>query len=205
MKVENRFVIDAPIEQVWDVLTDLTQVATCLPGTELTDAHGGVFSGSIRIKVGPVTAQYRADAEVVERDVINRRALIDCAGKDSRGGGEARAAISAHMKDLGDKTEVDLRTELNVTGRVSQFGRGVVQEASDNLIEHFCQCVTNILHQPAASTGAVSVPGTAGSADPSTDVDGLDLVTVAGPAVVKRALPMAVVALVVVVLLLILV
>jgi len=184
MKIENSFVIEAPVEQAWAMLTDIAAIAPCLPGANLTDEQDGVYSGNVRIKVGPVAAEYRGSAEFVERDDTAHRAVIDGKGRDSRGAGNAQALITAQMKDLGGTTQVDISTDLRVTGKVAQFGRGVMQDVSEKLLGQFAACL-------AVKLEAANAP--ADTADGADDDEELDLLDVAGTAVGKRLIPVAVV------------
>ena len=240
MKIENSFTIDAPVEQAWAMLTDIPGIAPCLPGAKLTDEADGVYSGSVKIKVGPVTAEYRGSAEFVERDDENHRAVIDGKGRDSRGAGNAQALITAEMHDEGgDQTRVDISTDLKITGKVAQFGRGVMQDVSEKLLGQFADCLetkfegTGALEDIAAASAAADEAGaadgdaasaadgdgddnaegsvstaaapqtsaSAASADADDDDDALDLLDVAGGAVFKRLVPMALLALLVIVVL----
>ena len=228
MKIDNSFTIDAPVEQAWAMLTDIPGIAPCLPGAKLTDETDGVYSGSVKIKVGPVTAEYRGSAEFVERDDVNHRAVIDGKGRDSRGAGNAQALITAEMHDEGDQTRVDISTDLKITGKVAQFGRGVMQDVSEKLLGQFADCLetkfegTDALEDIAAASAAAdetsAAPAQAETASASADTaatgttasaattadeddDALDLLDVAGGAVFKRLIPAALLALLVIVVL----
>lgn len=225
MKIENSFTIDAPVEQAWTILTDIPGIAPCLPGAKLTDEADGVYSGSVKIKVGPVTAEYRGSAEFVERDDENHRAVIDGKGRDSRGAGNAQALITAEMHEEGNgQTRVDISTDLKITGKVAQFGRGVMQDISEKLLGQFADCLATKFEgtaalediaaasaeeadlevdavqqdEPSAAPDAAVAVNADGSAD---DDDALDLLDVAGGAVFKRLLPVALLALIVIVVL----
>jgi carbon monoxide dehydrogenase subunit G len=208
MKIKNSFTIDATVDEAWQLLTDIPAIAPCLPGAKLTDEEDGVYSGAVKIKVGPVTAEYRGAAEFVERDDINHRAVIDGKGRDSRGAGIAQALITAEMHDLDGRTVVDITTDLKVTGKVAQFGRGVMQDVSEKLLGQFADCLATKLDgtealESVASTSAADDAEevrlgdeddsalSAGSAANRSDDDddALDLFGVAGGAVAKRAIP----------------
>ncbi len=150
MKIENSFVIDAPVDDAWALLTNIAEIAPCLPGAKLSGEQDGVYTGAVKIKVGPVTAEYRGTAEFVERDDTNYRAVIDGKGRDSRGAGNAQALISAAMHDVGGKTQVDITTDLKITGKVAQFGRGVMQDVSEKLLGQFAQCLATKLEGTTA-------------------------------------------------------
>ncbi|MEM7095478.1 MAG: SRPBCC family protein [Actinomycetota bacterium] len=230
MKIENSFTIDAPVDDAWAMLTDIPEIAPCLPGAKLTDETDGVYTGSVKVKVGPVTAEYKGTAEFVERDDQNHKAVIDGKGRDSRGAGNAQALITAEMFDEGNgQTRVDISTDLKITGKVAQFGRGVMQDVSEKLLGQFAECLatkfegTSALEDIAAASAEAdnASSGAAGAADagaetaPSAEVttsaasgdddDALDLLDVAGGAVFKRLIPVALlVAVIVIVLILVL-
>ncbi len=228
MKIDNSFTIDAPVEQAWNMLTDIPGIAPCLPGAKLTDETDGVYSGSVKVKVGPVTAEYRGSAEFVERDDENYRAVIDGKGRDSRGAGNAQALITAEMHEIDGQTRVDISTDLKITGKVAQFGRGVMQDVSEKLLGQFADCLetkfegTGALEDIAAASaaadqGEAGLAGTGGDGgeglveaapvaadavqDDIDDDDALDLLDVAGGAVFKRLIPAALLALIVIVVL----
>lgn len=166
MKIENSFTVDAPIEQAWELLTNIPEIAPCLPGAKLTDAEDGVFSGGIKIKVGPVTSEYKGSAKFVEKDDANYKAVIDGKGRDTRGAGNAQALITAQMTAEGDKTRVDIDTDLKVSGKVAQFGRGVMQDVSTKLLGQFADCLEAKIGEPAAidDIAAASAEAEGGSA-----------------------------------------
>lgn len=230
MKIENSFTIDAPVEEAWALLTNIPEIAPCLPGAKLSGEEDGVYSGAVKIKVGPVTAEYRGTAAFVERDDVNHRAVIDGKGRDSRGAGNAQALITAEMRSVGEQTEVDISTDLKITGKVAQFGRGVMQDVSEKLLGQFAECLAAKLEGPATlekiaeasaetSTAPANEAGAAVSesakvasdtaapnavaatSEGSDDDDALDLLDVAGGAVFKRLIPVAVVLVIAVILL----
>ncbi|MBT5757281.1 MAG: hypothetical protein HOI41_20180, partial [Acidimicrobiaceae bacterium] len=117
MKIENSFIIDAPITDAWDMVTDIPVIAQCLPGAVLRSEDAGVHTGSVTFKVGPVTAEYQGSAELIEQDEINRRVVIDSKASDLRGTGDAQAVITAELTDHGSHTKVNICTELQVAGK----------------------------------------------------------------------------------------
>ena len=201
MDIENSFTVDAPIENAWVLLTNLAEIAPCLPGAKLTDETDGVYSGGIKIKVGPVTSEYKGSAEFVEKDDEAYRAVISGKGRDTRGAGNAQALITAQMTAVGDKTQVDILTDLKVSGKVAQFGRGVMQDVSTKLMGQFAECLESKIGEPQAIE---NIP-TAGAEAASTveaipdDDEVLDLLDVAGAAVFKRFVPVLVVAAIVII------
>lgn len=150
MEITNSFTVDAPIDEAWELLTDIPQIAPCLPGAKLTDSSDGVYSGGIKIKVGPVTAEYKGSAEFVSKDETTRKVVLNGKGRDTRGAGNAQALITAQMTPVGDKTTVDIITDLKVSGKVAQFGRGVMQDVSTKLLGQFAECLEAKIGEPAA-------------------------------------------------------
>ena len=141
MELSNEFEVPVPIEQAWVILTDLERIAPCLPGAQLQEVEGEVYRGIVKIKVGPITAQYKGQAVLVEKDDVNHVALLEATGRDTKGAGNASANIKAELTAKGDITHVSVLTDLTVTGKVAQFGRGVLGDVSAKLLTQF---VTNL-------------------------------------------------------------
>ncbi|MGB1504010.1 MAG: SRPBCC family protein [Acidimicrobiales bacterium] len=215
MKIENDFRVAAPIEQAWALLTDIPAIAPCLPGAELTGQEGDDFHGQMKVKVGPVTAEYAGTATVVEMNETDRIVVLKASGRDKRGAGNASADITATMTEDGDGTVVAISTDLKVSGKVAQFGRGVMADVSKKLLGQFAECIEGKLDRPEGGDGSAAEESAAiddGAAAPTNnpgdgkgeqEEDVLDLLEVAGGAVAKRLIPavIAVVAVVVVVIL----
>ena len=139
MELTNEFDVAAPVEQAWRVLTDLERIAPCLPGAQLTEVEGEEYRGVVKVKVGPAVAQYKGTAVFVERDDANHRAVIAADGRDTRGQGNASATIEANLAPAPGGTHVTVHTDLKVSGRVAQFGRGVMADISANLMTQFAE------------------------------------------------------------------
>src|SRR5450631_2249697 len=137
MKIDNEFTVNVPIEKAWEVLTDLQGIAPCLPGAQLTGVDGDVYTGKVKIKVGPVVSEYARTAQFAEKGDSTYPAVIDAKGKDSRGAGNASAAIDAKLRADGDRTIVTVNTDLNITGKIAQFGSGMIKEVSAKLLGQF--------------------------------------------------------------------
>ncbi|MFV1989679.1 MAG: SRPBCC family protein [Acidimicrobiales bacterium] len=193
MKIENEFSVGVPLERAWELLTDLEGIAPCLPGAQLTDTDGDTFHGKMKIKVGPVTAEYLGTARFSEKDDELHRAVIDAKGRDSRGAGNAAATISAEMRSDGDNTIVSISTDLKVSGKVAQFGRGIMTDVSQKLLGEFVDCLEAKLTEPeeaAEDSSADSAAGGVGAMPRvEQEVEALDLMEYAGPAVSKRLIP----------------
>ena len=216
MKIENDFRVAAPIDQAWALLTDIPAIAPCLPGAELTGQEGDDFHGQMKVKVGPVTAEYAGTATIVEMNEADRVVTLKASGRDKRGAGNASADITATMTEDGDGTVVAISTDLKVSGKVAQFGRGVMADVSKKLLGQFAECIEGKLESPApdaerdsASGGTADAPadgeGPAAAGGDDNDDEVLDLLEVAGGAVAKRLIPavLAVIAIVVIVIVLV--
>lgn len=158
MELTNDFVIDRPVEETWVVLNDLEFIAPCMPGARLTEIEGDEYRGTVKIKVGPITAQYKGKASFVEQDAVNHKAQLKAEGRDPRQG-NANAMVFATMEPEGDAaTKVTIHTDLKLSGKVASFGRGIIEDVSKNILGQF---VDN-LRQKLEAEGA---PDAAGDAD----------------------------------------
>ena len=137
MELVHEFTVAVPVERAWDVLTDVERIAPCMPGAELTGVDGGTYHGQVKIKVGPITAQYKGTASFAEKDEAARRVVLKASGRDTRGQGTAAATVTAAMAEEAGATTVSIVTDLSVSGRVAQFGRGVMADVSARLLEQF--------------------------------------------------------------------
>ncbi|SNS35438.1 hypothetical protein SAMN05216276_100848 [Streptosporangium subroseum] len=217
MKIDNEFTVSVPIDQAWTVLTDLEGIAPCMPGAQLTGVDGDVHSGKVKIKVGPVVSEYAGTVRFVEKDDMNHRAVIDAKGRDSRGAGNASAVITAQLRADGTRTVVTVDTDLKISGRIAQFGNGMIKEISGKLLGQFVDCLEGKLAAgvpeapaavPEAPTTTAGSPGitqhvgdaqeTSAQPVPAADAAPLDVMSIAGNSIYKRVLPV-VVALVIVV------
>lgn len=194
MKLENDFHVKVPVERAWEVLTDIPTIAPCMPGAQLTGSEGDTHQGKVKIKVGPITAEYAGSAAFIERDETNHKVVIDAKGRDARGSGNASALITATMTTEGDGTRVVIDTDLRIAGKVAQFGKGVIGDVSKKLIDQFVECVeTKLEGGNDVTTDAVNDASAAPAAapKPAEPVEPLDLMDAAGGAVFKRFLPAA--------------
>ncbi len=200
----NEFEVGVPPEVAWGVLTDVERIAPCMPGAELREVEGEEYRGVVKVKVGPITAEYRGKASFLERDETGRRAVLRAEGRETRGQGNANATITATLEPNGAGTRVKVSTDLAITGRVAQFGRGVLADVSTKLLGQFVDCLeTTVLTPvsdevaPAVTSGpssAVEQPAGAGSPRGVRVVQGpearpVDLIEVAGGSVARRAAP----------------
>lgn len=159
MDLEHRFAVAVPLDTAWAALEDLPSIAPCFPGAEISDFDGEAFTGSCRVKLGPVSLQYQGSGRFVDRDAESRRAVVEIRGKERRGNGTAAATITTTMSQQGESTAVAVTTRLTVTGRPAQFGRGMMQEVGDKLLSDFAGC----LEQTLAAAGTPTADQTAHS------------------------------------------
>jgi carbon monoxide dehydrogenase subunit G len=174
----NEFRVGVPVEHAWEVLTDVERIAPCMPGAQLQEIEGDEYRGTVKVKVGPITAQYKGAARFVERDDAAHRAVLRAEGRETRGQGNANATITAQLEPDGDGTKVSVITDLTITGRVAQFGRGVLADVSTKLLGQFVDCLeTKLLAgdegggsgaAAADATGAAGSGGAAGAGGGAT-------------------------------------
>tara|TARA_B100000470_G_C19761070_1_gene378376 strand:- start:482 stop:1132 length:651 start_codon:yes stop_codon:yes gene_type:complete len=216
LELNNDFEVAAPVDLVWAVLTDVERIAPCLPGAQLLEIEGDEFRGVVKIKVGPITAQYKGAASFSERDDVEHRAVLRAEGRDTRGAGNAAADITAELEATDVGTKVTVTTDLTVTGKVAQFGRGVMADVSKKLMGQFAENLSDLIAasgdetvvDAAADEAAVDVPvdeTPAVRVVDASEVEAIDLLGAAGAPILKRLVPtlLAVVAVVVIILILV--
>jgi len=209
MEITDSFRVSTPIDETWKVLLDLERIAPCMPGAQLQEVEGDEYRGIVKVKVGPITAQYKGAARLAEVDEANHRVVLDASGRDTRGQGNAKATIEVNMAEDGGGTKVDVRTDLQITGKVAQFGRGVLVDVSTKLLGQFVDSLErdvltgNASEAPGAATQTsapvepATVASTASTANEgprqiqSQEAQPVDLFDVAGASVGKRLLPVA--------------
>lgn len=171
MELTNEFRVALPVERAWAVLTDVERIAPCMPGAQLQEIEGDEYRGVVKIKVGPITAQYKGQATFVEQDETRHVAVLRAEGRETRGQGNASATITATLAPAGDGTAVSVVTDLTVTGRVAQFGRGVLADVSAKLLDQFVDCLEktvladDLAPEPAPSEASVAGPPPAEQAE----------------------------------------
>jgi carbon monoxide dehydrogenase subunit G len=137
VQLENSFTVPVPVEEAWRVLLDIERIAPCMPGAALDSVDGDDFTGRVKVKLGPINLTYQGRASFIEKDEAVHRAVIDARGKDQRGNGTAAATVTANLTAEGSITRVDVLTDLNITGRPAQFGRGVMTDVGNKLLGQF--------------------------------------------------------------------
>ena len=205
----NEFTVNRPIGEAWPIICDLEQIAPCLPGAQLEEIEGELHRGTVKVKLGAITAQFKGEARIVERDDAAHTATLNAKGRDTGGRGNAEADISAAAEELSPtSTKVTVTTELLITGKVAQFGRGVMADVSKKLMDQFAANLNTMLDEqnldangasddtpaaapaPAAHTADTDTP-----AEPTVrKIEGpaaepIDMAGLAGPALLKRLGP----------------
>jgi uncharacterized protein len=221
----NEFTVNRPIDQAWAVITDVERIAPCLPGAQLQEIEGDIYRGIVKIKLGSITPQFKGQASFIERDDTAHTATLKAEGRDTGGRGNASAEIAAQAESLSPtSTRVVVTTDLHITGKVAQFGRGIIGDVSKKLMAQFAGNLNTMLDaEPEVTNGdapaaaADTAASTAAAADPSPAESALgsdtpraeapaseppkvrkidspasepvDLAGMAGPAILKRLVP----------------
>jgi carbon monoxide dehydrogenase subunit G len=211
MNIADQFRVPVSADEAWRVLLDIERIAPCLPGAQLQEVEGDDYRGVVKVKVGPISAQYTGAARIVEADEQARRIVLQADGRDTRGQGTASATLTVTLAPDGDGTVVGIDTDLNVTGRVAQLGRGVMADVSSKLLKQFAESLeTDVLSGGSPVAPPADAPTTAGAptaaggsaSEPeagtvrvieSQDAAPIDLMATAGGALAKRVVPVLVV------------
>lgn len=225
-QIVNEFTVNRPIGEAWPIICDVERIAPCLPGAQLEEIEGDVYRGRVKVKLGAVTTQFKGEAKFVERDDEAHTAKLHGKGRDTGGRGNAEADIHAVAEALSPtSTKCTVTADLHITGKVAQFGRGIMGDVSKKLINQFADNLNTMLDEqgsdqadaPAdgqtaghddAPTATAPAPATTPASDAATSaesapsgvrrIDGpaaepIDMADMAGPALLKRAAPVAVV------------
>ncbi|MGH3910796.1 MAG: SRPBCC family protein [Pseudonocardiaceae bacterium] len=192
MKLEHNFTVPAPVDTVWKAMLDPERVAPCFPGATITSASGSEFAGTVKVKLGPISLQYKGAGRFTETDDAAYRTVIEASGTATGGQSTAAAVVTASLADNGEATAVQVLTELSITGKPAQFGRGMMEDVGKKIIGQFADCLANTLgpeEVPAVPTPATP-RAAATSVRPAVPTDDeIDLLDAAGPAVAKRVVP----------------
>ena len=199
MELNHHFTVNVPVAEAWKILTNVELIAPCLPGAQLQEVEGDTYRGVVKVKVGPIQAQFKGQASFLERNDVDHKAVLKGEGRDTGGKGNASALITAQLTSISPtSTKVEVNTDLAVTGKVAQFGRGAMADISDKLLAQFSQNLNTLISEipsetPAAPAAEVAEPTT--SAEPvvrkidSPEAVPLNLLDAAGSTMLKRALP----------------
>lgn len=195
MELNNEFKVSVPLAKAWSVLTDLERIAPCLPGAQLQEVDGDEYKGTVKVKVGPITAQYKGVARLGELDEAAGRIVLNADGRDSRGQGNASAVVTATLAAEGNGTRVKVSTELNITGKVAQMGRGVLSDVSTKLMDQFAEALeADLSSQDKFASAPPATPVSSGTSSgprhiESNEPEAIDLNVVAGMPVARRVGP----------------
>ena len=182
MRIDNEFTVQAPVERVWELFTDVEAIAPCMPGARLTEVDGDVYSGKVRVKVGPVVAAYEGTARFIEQDEAARHAVIEASGRASRGAGNASATVELQLREEDGRTAVSVGTDLKITGKLAQLGGGMIKDVSERLLGQFVECLEGKLAAPEPETASGADTTSEPEAEPETD-------TAAEPEATPEAVP----------------
>lgn len=196
MEMSNEIEVNASASDVWTAFNDVERIAPCLPGAQLTEIEGEEYRGVVKVKVGPVNAQYKGKATFTERNQDAMQVVILAEGRETRGQGNASATITATVEALGDdRTKVGVTTDLKITGKVAQIGRNLIPDVSAKIMDQFADNLEAMLSD-SSSDDASSEPDA--SADDSgvrpvssPEPEAVDLLDVAGPPAAKKFGPIA--------------
>ncbi|MFF4911283.1 SRPBCC family protein [Streptomyces sp. NPDC001260] len=177
MELHHEFTVPVPVDDAWRTLLDVERIAPCMPGASVEEYDGKTVTGSVKVKVGPITVTYKGTAVFEEQDDTAHRMVLIASGREMRGQGTARATVTSSLAERDGGTAVSVRTELTVTGRPAQFGRGVMSEVGDRIIGQFAECLSQRLGEPARPPAQ----------EEPEETEPLDLFRTAGVPVAKRA------------------
>jgi uncharacterized protein len=166
MKLENEFTVPATVDRAWEVLLDVERVAPCLPGAAIDGNNGDEYTGTMKIKIGPISTSYSGTVKIQEADEAARRAVMRAQARDSRGQGTAAATITSTMEEVEGGTRVHVETDMRVTGPAAQFGRGVMQDVSAKLMNRFADCLAEEIAGAPATPAAAADEGSGQRLEP---------------------------------------
>lgn len=228
MDLNHQFTVAVPVEDAWKILTDLERIAPCLPGAQLQEVEGDIYRGVVKIKVGPIQAQFKGQASFVERDDAAHKAVLKGEGRDTGGKGNASALITAEMTAVdATSTSVTVNTDLSITGKVAQFGRGAMADISDKLLGQFVENLNTMILSGGSTSesaptseptptapvesAATTSPATESPSQPhdepvstgvrkidAPEAEALDVLALGGSTIIKMALPVVAIAAIVI-------
>ena len=186
MDLENSFTVSAGVDTAWETLLDVEAIAPCMPGATLESVAGDEFTGNVKVKLGPVSMVYGGEACFISKDYAGHTAVIVGTGKESRGTGTAKANVTIKLvAESSSQTRVDVATELTITGKAAQFGRGVMQDVAGRLVTQFAGNLEQVIAGRSGSVGAVAPA-------PIKTSDSVNLLATAGAPILKRVVPVVI-------------
>jgi carbon monoxide dehydrogenase subunit G len=206
VRLDHEFTVPATIDEVWKAVVDPERVAPCMPGATLTKVEGDEFTGTVKVKLGPISLLYKGSGEFLEKDEAARKVVIKASGKDARGSGTAAATVTLTLVEDGGSTQGKVATDLSITGKPAQFGRGLISEVGGKILDSFAACLAEKLGAPEpaappkleALTGAATGPTSEAASEPArpklesvppAEAEPIDLFDFAGASVFKRLAP----------------
>jgi carbon monoxide dehydrogenase subunit G len=203
MELNHHFTVNVPVAEAWKILTNVELIAPCLPGAQLQEVEGDTYRGVVKVKVGPIQAQFKGQASFLERNDVDHKAVLKGEGRDTGGKGNASALITAQLTSISaTSTKVEVNTDLAITGKVAQFGRGAMADISDKLLAQFSENLNTLISEipsDAPAEPAVAEVAAPAATAPSTEpvvrkIDApeaapINLLDAAGSTMLKRALP----------------
>lgn len=214
MDLNHQFTVAVPVEDAWRILTNVELIAPCLPGAQLQEIEGDTYRGMVKVKVGPIQAQFKGQASFLERDDVSHKAVLKGEGRDTGGKGNASAIITAEMTAVtADSTAVTVNTDLSITGKVAQFGRGAMADISDKILAQFVENLNTLIAEtpevaaasapaetPVLETAIAAAPSAPAAPAPEAirkidapEAAPIDLLSAAGSPILKRVLPVVIV------------
>ena len=201
MDLVHEFTVPVPVDDAWRILTDVERIAPCLPGAQLQEIEGDTYRGIVKVKVGPIQAQFKGQASFVEQDHVAHRVVLKGEGRDTTGKGNAAALITAELTSLTTtSTSVKVHTDLSITGKVAQFGRGAMADISDKLLAQFVENLNTLIGEQQASPTPEAPAAAATDEDVAPQIrkidapeaEALDLLSVSSGVIIKRAIPVVI-------------
>jgi uncharacterized protein len=203
MELNHHFTVNVPVAEAWKILTNVELIAPCLPGAQLQEVEGDTYRGVVKVKVGPIQAQFKGQASFLERNDVDHKAVLKGEGRDTGGKGNASALITAQLTSISaTSTKVEVNTDLAITGKVAQFGRGAMADISDKLLAQFSENLNTLISEIPSDTAAEpavaeveEVAAPSASAEPvvrkidAPEAAPINLLDAAGSTMLKRALP----------------
>lgn len=203
MELNHHFTVNVPVAEAWKILTNVELIAPCLPGAQLQEVEGDTYRGVVKVKVGPIQAQFKGQASFLERNDVDHKAVLKGEGRDTGGKGNASALITAQLTSISaTSTKVEVNTDLAITGKVAQFGRGAMADISDKLLAQFSENLNTLISEiPSDAAAEPAVAAVAEVAAPSASAEPvvrkidapeaapINLLDAAGSTMLKRALP----------------
>lgn len=192
MELEHSFTVPADIDTAWNTLLDVERIAMCMPGATLISVEGDTFKGEVKIKLGPVTMVFGGTASFVDKDVASHRLVINASGSETKGTSTAQATVTTQLvAESPTLTRVDVNTDLAITGKPAQFGRGVMSDVAGRIIGQFAGNLEGVVAAGSGtgSSGSTASTDTSAPAAPAQAADAIDMMEVAGGAVAKKLIP----------------